>query len=96
MGTVLELTLVTDDPEAGRAQLDAAFAEAAQLESLLTRFDPESEEMVLIAEGMPSVASMVFGEGDFDPHSIYATSTFRGGGKIWRVPVGVGGAKQYR
>ena len=60
------------------------------------RFDPESEEMVLIAEGMPSVASMVFGEGDFDPRSIYATSTFRGGGRIWRVPVGVGGAKQYR
>ncbi|MFQ5527871.1 MAG: SMP-30/gluconolactonase/LRE family protein [Thermoanaerobaculia bacterium] len=60
------------------------------------RFDPESNEMTLVAEGMSSVASLVFGEGDFDAHSIYATSTFGGGGKIWRIPVGVGGARPHR
>mgnify|MGYP001811774159 CR=1 FL=1 len=51
---------------------------------------------VVIAEGMPHVASLVFGEGDFDPESIYATSTYRGGGKIWRVEVGVRGAPLHR
>ncbi len=60
------------------------------------RFDPATEELALIAEGMPSIASLVFGEGDFDPHSLYATSTFRGGGTIWRVRVGVGGAPLHR
>ncbi|MCP3998854.1 MAG: SMP-30/gluconolactonase/LRE family protein [bacterium] len=56
------------------------------------RLDPESGEMVLIAEGMTAVASLVFGEGDFDHHALYATSTFRGGGKIWKIDVGVKGA----
>ncbi len=57
------------------------------------RHDPKTGEMLLIAEGMPSVASLVFGEGKFDRHSIYVTSTQRGGGKIWRIKVGVGGSK---
>ena len=60
------------------------------------RFDPGSEELELIAEGVPHVASMVFGEGDFDRESLYATSTFRGGGRIWRIPVGARGARQHR
>lgn len=58
----------------------------------IVRLAPESGEMVVIAEGMPNVASLVFGEGDFDHQSIYATSTFRGGGRIWKVRVGVEGA----
>jgi hypothetical protein len=62
----------------------------------IVRLDPETGEMVVIAEGMPHVASLVFGEGDFDHESIYATSTFRGGGKIWRVRVGVRGAPVQR
>jgi sugar lactone lactonase YvrE len=60
------------------------------------RYDPTSGEMILIAEGMPGVASLVFGEGAFDRESIYATSTMRGGGKIWKVKVGVGGAPLHR
>ena len=60
------------------------------------RFDPDSEEMVLIAENMPHVASLVFGEGEFDHHSLYATATFRGGGTVYKVAVGVGGVRQYR
>lgn len=62
----------------------------------IRRFDPRSGELILIAEGMPSVASLVFGEGKFDRQAIYATSTMRGGGKIWKIPVGVRGAKVYR
>jgi hypothetical protein len=38
----------------------------------------------------------VFGEGAFDRHSLYAACTFRGGGKIWRIPVGVAGAPPHR
>ena len=62
----------------------------------LWRFDPTPGEIVLIAEGMPHVASLVFGEGNFDREAIYATSTSRGGGKIWKVRVGVKGARVHR
>jgi sugar lactone lactonase YvrE len=57
------------------------------------RYDPKTGDMMLIAEGMPSIASLVFGEGKFDRQAIYATSTQRGGGKIWKIRVGVRGAK---
>ncbi len=56
------------------------------------RIDPSSGESVLITKDVANVASLVFGEGEFDQESIYATSTFRGGGKIWKVEVGVRGA----
>jgi DNA-binding beta-propeller fold protein YncE len=61
----------------------------------IRRFDPGSGEMIVIAEGMPGVASLVF-EGAFDRTSLYATTTARGGGTIWRVRVGVRGARPYR
>ena len=60
------------------------------------RIGPDSGEMALIAEGMPNIASLVFGEGAVDRNSLYAACTFRGGGRIWRIPVGVGGAPLYR
>ncbi len=62
----------------------------------IRRLDPETGEMIVIAENMPNVASLVFGEGEFDPLSIYATSTERGGGIIWRVRVGARGGHVYR
>ncbi len=60
------------------------------------RFDPVTGETILIAEGMPGVASLVFGEGNFDLDAIYATSTRRGGGRIWRIRVGAVGARMNR
>ncbi len=60
------------------------------------RLDPKSGEVVLIAVGMPNIASLVFGEGKFDHEAIYATSTRAGGGKIWKVRVGVKGARMHR
>ena len=60
----------------------------------IRRFDPKTGEVVLIAEGMPGVASLAFGEGKFDRQAIYATSTRRG--NIWRVPVGAKGARLHR
>ncbi len=64
----------------------------------LWRYDPRNEEIVLIAEGMYGIASMAFGEGDFDNQTLFATSTFSQGrgGKIWRIPVGVRGASLHR
>jgi len=58
------------------------------------RFDPVTEEMVLIARDVFGAASIAFGEGKFDHESIYVSTTFNGGrgGKVWRVPVGVKGA----
>jgi len=56
----------------------------------ILRIDPTTREMVLIAEGMPGVASLAFGAGEFDPHAIYATSTRTG--NVWEVIVGVKGA----
>lgn len=62
----------------------------------IRRFDPETEEMIVIAEGMPGIASLAFGEGAFDRESIYATTTARGGGTIWKVRTGARGARPIR
>ena len=65
----------------------------------IRRYDPDSGAMVVVARDMPNVASLVFGEGRFDPLSIYATSTggrTETGGTIWRVRVGVRGARPRR
>ncbi len=62
----------------------------------IRRFDPSSGEMVVVARDLPAVASLAFGRGRFDHHSLYATSTARGGGVIWRIPVGVRGGRRFR
>lgn len=54
------------------------------------RYDIKKDELVLIAQDMPGVASLAFGRGDFENKSIYATSTKTG--KVWIVPVGIKGA----
>jgi len=71
---------------------------AANREGKIWRYDPATDEMLLIAEGMIGCASLAFGEGEFDRESIYATTTYSEGrgGKIWRVPVGATGARLYR
>jgi sugar lactone lactonase YvrE len=53
------------------------------------RVDPVSRETVLIAENLPGVASLAFGQGEFDPQALYATSTRTG--RVWEVKVGVRG-----
>ena len=69
---------------------------AANGEGKIWRFDPSSDKLIVIAENMPGVASLAFGRGKFDHHTIYATSTRRGGGTIWAVRVGVEGAPLHR
>jgi sugar lactone lactonase YvrE len=58
------------------------------------RIDPTTRETVLIAEGMPGVASLAFGAGEFDHQAIYATSTRTG--RVWEVKVGVSGTPLHR
>ena len=58
------------------------------------RIDPGSDELVLIAENVPGAASLAFGEGEFDPHALYITSTQLG--TVWSVEVGVSGAPLQR
>lgn len=71
---------------------------AANREGRIWRFDPETEELIIIAEGVFGAASLAFGEGDFDRQSVYVTTTFSGGrgGIVWRVPVGIEGAALFR
>ncbi len=56
------------------------------------RVDLQSGERVVIAENMRAVASLAFGRGAFDPQTIFCTSTYAGGGTVWKVAVGVTGA----
>ena len=62
------------------------------------RYDPATKKVTLIAREVHGAASLAFGEGEFDRTSLYVTTTFNGGrgGKVWRVPGGVEGAKLNR
>jgi sugar lactone lactonase YvrE len=63
---------------------------ALNVASKIARVDPEGN-VTIIAENVPSVASLAFGQGDFDPCSIYATSLR--GEQLSRVGIGVPGAE---
>lgn len=71
---------------------------AANGDGKVWRYDPATEEMIVICEGVFGVASLAFGEGKFDPQSLYLTTTFAAGrgGKVFRVPVGIEGAPLHR
>ncbi|UCD24194.1 MAG: SMP-30/gluconolactonase/LRE family protein [Gemmatimonadota bacterium] len=60
----------------------------------ILRVDPETGDVVLIAEDMPGAASIAFGQGEFDSEAIYVTSTRTG--KVWEVKVGARGAELHR
>jgi len=66
---------------------------AANGEGKIWRLTPETGELQLVAEKMPGVASLAFGQGDYEHHALYATSTRTG--RVWMVQVGVGGAPLY-
>jgi gluconolactonase len=56
----------------------------------IAKVDPEGNTSI-VAEGVEWVASLAFGQGEFDPCSIYATSLFDT--QLWRVGVGVLGTE---
>jgi len=60
------------------------------------RVEPASGAVELVAQGVPYVASLAFGEGEFGNGNLFATTLARGGGTVWRIPVGVDGVHQHR
>lgn len=60
------------------------------LKAQIAKVDTEGN-FTIIAEGVDTVASLAFGQGDFDPCSIYATSLY--GEQLWRVGVGIAGTE---
>ncbi len=72
----------------GRIYLTAARA------GQLWRFDPKTGQGKLLADGLPGLASIAFGQGDFDHESLYAMQIQ--GGRILRFHLGVRGALLYR
>ncbi len=67
---------------------------ALNLAGKILRINPDDGSSVLIAENMPGVASLAFGQGSFDPNAIFATSTSTG--RVWEVYVGIAGAELHR
>ena len=56
----------------------------------IAKVDPEGNASI-IAEGVEYAASLAFGQGDFDPCSIYVTSLR--GTQLWRVGTGILGTE---
>lgn len=58
---------------------------ALNLAGQIARVDPAGEVTMLAEAGAP--ASLAFGQGDYDPCSLYVTNLF--GDQVWRVGTGV-------
>lgn len=71
----------------GRVYLSAA------REGQLWRYDPATGTGELLADGLPGLASLAFGQGPFDPESLYAVQIR--GGRLLRFRVGARGAPLY-
>ena len=57
----------------------------------IVQVDPDGN-VTIIAEGVDNAASLAFGQGEFDPCSIYATNLF--GTQLWRVGTGILGTEK--
>ncbi len=64
---------------------------ALNIVAQVAQVDPDGN-FTIIAEGVDSVASLAFGQGEFDPCSIYATSLFDT--QLWRVGIGIPGTEK--
>ena len=64
---------------------------ALNVAAQIAQVDPEGT-VTIIAENVHTAASLAFGQGDFDPCSIYATSLF--GTQLWRVGIGILGTEK--
>ncbi len=60
------------------------------------RIDLTTGEKQLISSGMLGIANITFGQGKFDHQALYGASTRRGGGRIWKIDVGIGGMSPRR
>ena len=57
----------------------------------IAQVDPDGN-VTIIAEQVGTAASLAFGQGEFDPCSIYATNLF--GTQLWRVGIGILGTEK--
>ena len=57
----------------------------------IAKVDPDGN-VTIIAEQVSTAASLAFGQGEFDPCSIYATNLF--GTQLWRVGIGILGTEK--
>jgi CubicO group peptidase (beta-lactamase class C family) len=64
---------------------------AANVAGKILRVDPSDGSVEVVAEGLPGVASLAFGRGEYGETSLYATSTRTG--VVWKIEVGVAGAR---
>ncbi len=64
---------------------------ALNIAAQIAKVDPEGN-VTIIAEGVATAASLAFGQGDFDPCSIYVTSLFET--QLWRVGTGIPGTEK--
>jgi sugar lactone lactonase YvrE len=64
---------------------------ALNVAARIAQVNPDGDWSI-IAEDVSSVASLAFGQGEFDPCSIYATSLF--GTQLWRVGIGIPGTEK--
>jgi len=78
-------------PDGLAVDTDGRLYLSAAREGQLWRFDPATGEGELLADGLPGLASLAFGRGDFDPESLYATQIR--GGRLLRFAVGARGAE---
>lgn len=58
------------------------------------RYDPETEQVAILARNMLGAASLAFGRGAFGENYLYVTTTFSGGkgGKVYRIKTDTTGA----
>lgn len=59
---------------------------ALNLDDEIAQVKPDGT-VTIVAEGVDKAASLAFGQGDYDPCSVYVTNLF--GDQVWRVGIGI-------
>ena len=58
----------------------------------IAKVEDPTGDVTILAEGVSKAASLAFGQGEFDPCSLYVTNLF--GEQLWRVGAGVPGTEK--
>jgi sugar lactone lactonase YvrE len=81
-------------PDGLAVDVDGRVYLSAARQGQLWRFDPRTSRLALLADGLPGLASLAFGQGAFDHESLYAMQAQ--GGRVLRFRVGARGATLHR